>query len=133
MCVIITGVKVPVPAARGALTTLVKRPAAASSREGCMSSESLSFGKLRPVYAAKKSYIQYADGDSGKWLLLVNVEASATTHHKELCKMIFEWVVENPCTKENVVGWKLSSFENFVGVLDPVKGRAKASSECLTI
>ena len=75
-----------------------------------MSSESLSFGKLRPVYAAKRSYIQYADGDSGKWLLLVNIEAPATAHHKELCKTIFEWVVENPCTKEDVAGWNTNKF-----------------------
>ena len=70
----------------------------------------MSFGRIRPVYANKKSYIQYADGNSGKGLLLVNIEASATAHHKELCKTIFEWVVENPCTKEDVVAWKTTKF-----------------------
>ena len=92
-----------------------------------MSSESVSFGKNRPVYAAKQSYIQYADGDSGKWLLLVNIEASATAHHKELSTTIFEWVVENPCTKEDVVGWKTNKLRWGGSQRKPLRMRTPAT------
>ena len=90
-----------VPAERGGLKQVMKKPAADKTEEATYMHPTL--GKLKLTRASKQSYITITCKGQDKWTLLVAVSASQTPHHHEMAAALLHACTNMGMDKPNVI------------------------------